>query len=234
MRIIAPEGTLEGILPYEFQIARDERLPPVRDPTTAIELQVLLSGLITQNSRAREQARERTSELSVFDRVRMKEAISTFAPAFQPALRTAFRPYRVGLDAEDFALPLETREYAQGTPLFIEGERGHEAYAVRRGRIAILKEGKCLHTYSPGDVFGEYALLFETQRTAHAISLLPAQVAVIDAALYYETLRGRNAQQVKDEIILARKRLADARLDSTMLLREEIFDLLIALEAEAE
>lgn len=62
--------------------------------------------------------------------------------------------------------------FAPGTLIFEEGERGHEAYVVEYGRVAVFKTVKgqsvALGTVLQGGIFGEMALIDDQPRMASA------------------------------------------------------------------
>jgi CRP-like cAMP-binding protein len=68
----------------------------------------------------------------------------------------------------------EERRIEDGDLVFREGDSGHEAYVVVEGRVQITMEmdrsteQTPVHTVAPGDLFGEFALVSDHERSASA------------------------------------------------------------------
>lgn len=61
------------------------------------------------------------------------------------------------------------RDYRQGQYVFHEGDKGHEMYYLRSGTVDILLNGEMVRRLSPGEYFGEMALLTNATRSMDAI-----------------------------------------------------------------
>lgn len=83
----------------------------------------------------------------------------------------------------------ERRTLDAGEPVFFEHQIGAEMFAVVRGRVDILTYGKVLENVGPGGIFGEMALLENTQRAAAALAAEPTEVAVIPRDLFLTLVR---------------------------------------------
>jgi len=58
------------------------------------------------------------------------------------------------------------REWQEGICIIKEGEIGVCMYVIEEGTVEITKNGICINTMKCGDLFGEFALLYDCSRTA--------------------------------------------------------------------
>lgn len=63
---------------------------------------------------------------------------------------------------------LKQRELSAGEVLFEKGDTGNSLYLVESGRVHIMENGKNVFTATPGNVFGEYAVLTGRPRNCSA------------------------------------------------------------------
>lgn len=63
-----------------------------------------------------------------------------------------------------------TRNYPQGSAIFREGESGHSLYVLVSGQLEIKKGEQVLVEMSPGDCFGEMAIIDDEPRMADAFA----------------------------------------------------------------
>ena len=90
-----------------------------------------------------------------------------------------------------------SRRFAKGEVVFHEGDPGESLLLVRSGRLAVRVsttggDTATLSVLSPGDAFGELALLREShERTATVVALEPAETVSLRRA-DFEALRRRN------------------------------------------
>ncbi len=195
---------------------------------------LLLSGLISQHESIRAEARFEIGELDVDERVALGQSLYTMLPSERPRLVREFRPFKVGLSIDDFALG-ELLRMRQGRVLFEQGEQGNEAYAVRSGEIGLEVFGRRLDSiYREGSIFGDYALMFQTTRTATGIvtSKEGADLLVLPSDAYYDQIRNAPPERVAEHIAFARKRMTENGLD-TLPLRPEYEELVKSLVAQA-
>ena len=82
-----------------------------------------------------------------------------------------------------------TRVYPSDTTIFKEGDEGHCMYAIKRGKVAIVVDGKTLGTLGEDEVFGEMALLEQKTRTATVVTLEETELVEIDEAQFYILVR---------------------------------------------
>ncbi|MBP7865988.1 MAG: YihY family inner membrane protein [Acidobacteria bacterium] len=85
------------------------------------------------------------------------------------------------------------RIFPAGARIFREGDAGDAIYYVLSGKVALEKQGdlasKRLAVFGPGDYFGEMAALAGTLRSATALALDDAHLAVVDKQTFQRLLR---------------------------------------------
>jgi CRP-like cAMP-binding protein len=69
--------------------------------------------------------------------------------------------------------------YEPGEKIFSEGDKGDQMYVIRTGEVEIERDGKIVETLSPGEVFGEMALIDGSQRAATARAKTACELAPI-------------------------------------------------------
>jgi len=79
--------------------------------------------------------------------------------------------------------------YPPDTTIFVEGEEGRVMYAIKRGKVAILVEGKVVDTLGEEEVFGEMALLEHKTRAATVVTLEETELVEIDEPQFYILVR---------------------------------------------
>ena len=82
-----------------------------------------------------------------------------------------------------------TRVYHPDTTIFREGDEGHVMYAIKRGQVAIVVEGKTVDTLGEEEVFGEMALLEHKARAATVVTLAETELVEIDEPQFYILVR---------------------------------------------
>jgi CRP/FNR family transcriptional regulator, cyclic AMP receptor protein len=87
-------------------------------------------------------------------------------------------------DLDRLAQMSSTRHYKAGEPVFLKGDPGSAMMAVLAGRVRICSysaEGRevVLNVISPGEVFGEIALIDGGERTADAFAMEPTELLVL-------------------------------------------------------
>jgi CRP-like cAMP-binding protein len=95
----------------------------------------------------------------------------------------------------DLTLERFAADYEPGTVLFREGEEGTEMYVIQSGSIEIKRRigdvDRTLAVLSPGEFFGEMALINDRPRSATAVVLEPARLLVIDGSTFEAMLRSK-------------------------------------------
>ncbi len=80
-------------------------------------------------------------------------------------------------------MALPRKHFKRGTTIFVEGEAGGEAYRIIDGYVAITRndQGKAvaLAMKGEGEIFGEMALVDDTERSATATADTEVEVEVI-------------------------------------------------------
>jgi CRP/FNR family cyclic AMP-dependent transcriptional regulator len=71
-------------------------------------------------------------------------------------------------------------KFPSGQAVFREGERGDHMFAVVKGSVELIINGKVVETVEAGGVFGEMALVEEQPRVASAIVKADAEIVRID------------------------------------------------------
>jgi hypothetical protein len=65
---------------------------------------------------------------------------------------------------------MNVRQCISGTCIIKEGDPATQMFFVKSGRLAVLKDGKKIHTLTDGAIFGEVGLLLGLARTASIVS----------------------------------------------------------------
>jgi len=87
---------------------------------------------------------------------------------------------------------LNRKSYAEGAPVFRQGDPGDAAYIVQSGAIEIWLtddgEKKVLGTIKAGGIFGEMSLIDNTARMASATAIEASTCIVIPDRLFQEKI----------------------------------------------
>lgn len=81
--------------------------------------------------------------------------------------------------ARQFLVLARQETYPEGTLIFNEGDPGDKFYMVVSGKVAIVKGGRTLTTYSNSDYFGEKSLFTDEKRTAAARALSATKLLAV-------------------------------------------------------
>lgn len=79
---------------------------------------------------------------------------------------------RLGMLTDQLDLPA-------GRVLMRQGEAGHEAFVIIRGRVAITRDGQVIAERGNGEILGEIALVDEGPRTATVTLTESSQLLVV-------------------------------------------------------
>ena len=95
----------------------------------------------------------------------------------------------------DASLERFAKDFAAGTVLFEEGQKGDHMYVVANGQVEIRRKvGDVDHVLAvlmPGDFFGEMAILNERPRSATAVTRVASRLLVIEGTMFEAMLRAR-------------------------------------------
>jgi CRP-like cAMP-binding protein len=89
-------------------------------------------------------------------------------------------PFRadIAVLAPEISSRLQTLHFEAGDEVIRQGDLADTAYVVRSGTLEVLRSGKPVGTLSPGDFFGEMALMKGTRRTATVRCLTTCELTV--------------------------------------------------------
>jgi CRP-like cAMP-binding protein len=102
----------------------------------------------------------------------------------------------------------DTRAFAPGETIFVEGEEGRTMYVVLEGSVRLSVTGRTLEKVGPGAVFGEMALIDAAPRSATATALTACTLAPVAAS------RFKSLVQESPDFALEIMRVMAARLRS--------------------
>ncbi|MGE0355722.1 MAG: Crp/Fnr family transcriptional regulator [Burkholderiales bacterium] len=107
----------------------------------------------------------------------------------------------------------DTRDFAAGENIFVEGDEGRVMYVVLEGTVRLSVTGRTLEKVSKGGVFGEMALIDASPRSATATALAGCTLAPVTAQRF-KSLVAENPEFALDimRVMAARLRSMDRRL----------------------
>jgi CRP-like cAMP-binding protein len=91
-------------------------------------------------------------------------------------------PFFSGLSKRELdavAREVDELDFPAGRELVRQGEFGHEFFVIVEGTATVLQDGAEIAEMSPGDFFGELALLDAERRTATVRATSPMRVLVM-------------------------------------------------------
>jgi CRP-like cAMP-binding protein len=109
-------------------------------------------------------------------------------------------------ELEELTESFEVRSTAADTPLIDEGTGGYSFFALADGQARVTANDKEIATLSPGDCFGEMALLGSGRRTASVTTTTPATLYVMFGTEF------RRLEQSHPELVAQIKALMRERL----------------------
>jgi putative iron-dependent peroxidase len=86
----------------------------------------------------------------------------------------------------------ESRDYAAGARLCVEGDPAERFFVILDGRAEATRDGSVLRSLGPGDFFGEIALIDNGPRTATVTASSPLRCLVVGSREFRDVL-GQNA-----------------------------------------
>jgi MFS family permease len=123
--------------------------------------------------------------------------VPLFAPLSAPLLE------RLALDAHELRV-------SAGEVVFEQGARGDSFYVIADGEVDVSIDGRHVRRQSPGEGFGEIALLRDTPRTATITTVKPSTLIAIGREAFLSAVTGHPGSTEAAEGIVA-ARLAHAR-----------------------
>ena len=107
----------------------------------------------------------------------------------------------------------ETRSFAAGDTIFVEGDEGRVMYVVLEGAVRLSVTGRTLEKVVKGGVFGEMALIDAAPRSATATALTACSLVPV-TALRFKSLVRETPDFAIDimRVMAARLRSMDRRL----------------------
>lgn len=116
-------------------------------------------------------------------------------------------PHKFGI----FRHATKTKVFPPDTTVFKEGDDGHAMYAIKRGRVAIMIDGRSVDTLGDEEVFGEMALLERKPRSATVVTLEETELVELNEAEFFVFVRQfpNFALQIA-QLVLERHRLNNA------------------------
>ena len=84
------------------------------------------------------------------------------------------------IDFHDLFKNQEGHAFTKGQTVFKEGDRGEHLCIVKSGSIDLIINGKVLHTFVPGEMFGEMALIDHEKRVGTTIAASDSEVIMLD------------------------------------------------------
>lgn len=132
------------------------------------------------------------------------------------------------------------RRYASGEVIFREGDPAAEVFMLQEGRVRIVKRVRLVERsiliLKPGDLFGETALLPNTQRTSTAVALSDVVVLALDPDTFNALLQGSAAVATRlVQQLVRRLRDAEDQIEN-MLLKDhqsKVVNALLKLASES-
>lgn len=111
-------------------------------------------------------------------------------------------------EATEFLSCCVVREYPPATRLFSEDEPGRELFILMSGHVAVTRDGQKLARLTPGDCFGELALLDFGPRSATVTSEDAVRALVFERSSIYR-LPELETKLYRNLAILLARRLRD-------------------------
>jgi len=118
--------------------------------------------------------------------------------------------------AEEIAAITEVAQegfFQPGQIIVTQGTPGQAFYLIVAGRVEILRDGKSLGAFGPGDFFGEMSLLDQAPRSATIRALDATQCLMLSSWDFKSLLERHPSIAIKLlEVLSRRLRVADERI----------------------
>ena len=104
-------------------------------------------------------------------------------------------------------------DFEAGQLIITQGTPGQAFYMILSGRVEIIRDGRSLGAYGPGDFFGEMSLLDNAPRSATIRALDPTRCLMLSSWDFKSLIEKTPSIAVKLlEVLSRRLRVADERL----------------------
>lgn len=104
-------------------------------------------------------------------------------------------------------------DFEAGQLIITQGTPGQAFYMILSGRVEIIRDGRSLGAYGPGDFFGEMSLLDNAPRSATIRALDPTRCLMLSSWDFKTLIEKTPSIAVKLlEVLSRRLRVADERL----------------------
>jgi CRP-like cAMP-binding protein len=118
--------------------------------------------------------------------------VPRFEPTIQAIAELRGLPCFAHLEPDDLSQLLEHGRWVNLRPgeVVVEmGAPGDAFYAIRSGRVDVIKDGSRVSTLGPGSYFGEVALLLDVPRTASVVTATPVRAYRLDREGFDRVIR---------------------------------------------
>lgn len=116
-------------------------------------------------------------------------------------------------EIEVIAQAVQEQSYEPGQIIVTQGSPGQAFYLVVSGRVEILRDGKSLGAFGPGDFFGEMSLIDNAPRSATIRALEPARCLMLSSWDFKAILERTPTIAIRLlEVLSRRLRVADERI----------------------
>lgn len=116
-------------------------------------------------------------------------------------------------EIERIASAAQENAFDAGQLIITQGTPGQAFYLVLSGRVEILRDGRSLGAYGPGDFFGEMSLLDNAPRSATIRAIEDTRCLMLSSWDFKSVLEEHPSIAVKLlEVLSRRLRVADERL----------------------
>ena len=79
-----------------------------------------------------------------------------------------------------FVSASQSRTYAAGEEIFVQGDASSEMFGVVSGAVDLLRDGTVVARVEPGGTFGEMGIIDQAPRSLTAVAAEQSEIAVID------------------------------------------------------
>jgi len=164
--------------------------PPVID-LLGIRGALVVLGLVAPTVVVLSWRRLRAVDASIAHRdteVGVLNTVSIFRPLPLPAI-------------DELAIHVRHAHVAAGEEVFRQGDDGDRFYVIDNGEADMIGDGRLIRTMSPGDSFGEIALIRDTRRTATVRARTPLELHTLDRRHFVPAVTGYRSSAREAETV---------------------------------